>query len=89
MSFTVEWSRRALRDLHAIHAYIATDSPRAAERIAAELETVADSLAEMPGRGRRVGAEIRELVAGQCLLRYLIRGETVAIVRVKHAAQLR
>jgi len=53
MSFTVEWSRRALRDLHAIHAYIAADSPRAAQRTAAEL---ADSLAEMPGRA---GAWVR------------------------------
>jgi plasmid stabilization system protein ParE len=87
MSFTVEWSRRAARDLHAIHAYVAAESPRAAQRLAAELGVLADSLSEMPGRGRRVEGDVRELVAGRYLLRYRVTGDQVVIVRLKHSAQ--
>jgi plasmid stabilization system protein ParE len=87
MTYTIEWSRRAVRDLRAIHAYIATESPRAAQRLATELEMLANSLAEMPGRGRRVQADIRELVAGRYLLRYRVAGDQVVIVRLKHSAQ--
>jgi plasmid stabilization system protein ParE len=87
MSFTIEWSRRAARDLLAIHAYIAAESPRAAQRLATELSMLADNLSEMPGRGRRVEGDIRELVAGRYLLRYRIAGDQVVIVRLKHSAQ--
>jgi plasmid stabilization system protein ParE len=61
--------------------------PGAAQRLATELEVLADSLAEMPGRGRRVEGDARELVAGRYLLRYRVAGDQVVIVRVKHSAQ--
>jgi plasmid stabilization system protein ParE len=32
MSYTVKWSRRAVADLEAVRAYIAQESPRAADR---------------------------------------------------------
>jgi plasmid stabilization system protein ParE len=88
MSYSVEWSRRAGRDMRALRAYIAVDSPVAAARLATEL---ADSLAEMPNRGRRAAANpaVRELVFGRYGLRYRVAGETVLIVRVKHTAQQR
>jgi plasmid stabilization system protein ParE len=87
MSYTIEWSRRAVRELRAIRAYIAADAPKAADRGAAELEMLAESLSEMPGRGRRVGDAAREVVAGRYLLRYRIEGDVVLVVRVKHSAQ--
>jgi len=72
-----------------IHAFIAADAPRAAQRVAAELEALADSLYEMPARGRRLGPDlnVRELVAGRYLIRYRVVGRTVLIVRLKHSAQ--
>jgi plasmid stabilization system protein ParE len=63
------------------------ESPGAAQRVAAELEMLADSLSEMPGRGRLVGTGVRELVAGRYLLRYRVEVQTVIVVRLKHAAQ--
>jgi len=87
MSYLIVWSPIAIDNLEAIFAYIAQDSPDAARRVAAELEILADSLSEMPSRGRRVGVDIRELVAGNYLLRYRIEDQAVVIVRLKHAAQ--
>jgi addiction module RelE/StbE family toxin len=89
MSYDIRWSRRALRDLETIRAYIANDSPRAAERVAAELGMLADSLSEMPNRGRRLdtAADVRELISGKYVLRYCITEQIVLIVRLKHSAQ--
>jgi toxin ParE1/3/4 len=91
MSYAVEWSRRAGRDMRALRAYISVDSPGAAVRLATELGILADSLAEMPNRGRRDVSDptVRELVFGRYVLRYRVVGETVLIVRVKHTAQRR
>ncbi|HZZ66729.1 MAG TPA: type II toxin-antitoxin system RelE/ParE family toxin [Phenylobacterium sp.] len=89
MSYVIVWSPLALEDLRSIQGYIATDSPRSALRVAAELEMLAGNLSEMPGRGRLVSPDIRELVAGRYLLRYRIDGEAVIIVRLTHSAQSR
>ena len=77
--------------MRAVRAYIQIDSPVAAGRLAAELEILADSLMEMPNRGRRDVSNpgVRELVFGRYVLRYRVVGETVLIVRVKHSAQRR
>jgi toxin ParE1/3/4 len=87
MSYLIVWSPIAIDNLEGVFAYIAQDSPNAARRVAAELLMLADSLSEMPGRGRRVGVEVRELVAGNYRLRYRIEDQAVVIVRLKHAAQ--
>lgn len=87
MSYTIVWSPLALQNLETIHAYIAIDAPQAAQRVAVELELLGDSLSEMPGRGRLVGAGTRELVAGRYLLRYRVEGRVVVVVRLKHSAQ--
>jgi toxin ParE1/3/4 len=91
MSYTVEWSRRAARDMRALRAFISIDSQAAAARLATELEILADSLVEMPNRGRRAVSDpaVRELTFGRYVLRYRVEGEAVLIVRVKHAAQER
>jgi plasmid stabilization system protein ParE len=78
-----------MRDLYAIRDHIAADSPRAAEAIADKLLVLADSLAEMPNRGRTVAgaSRSRELVLGRYLLRYVVAREKVLIVRVRRSAQ--
>ena len=56
--------------------------------MAGKLQSMADSLVEMPHRGRSVAgaSQARELVLGRYLLRYRVVGEVVLIVRVKHSA---
>lgn len=49
---TTIFSRRALRDLVKIRAYIAEDNPRAASRMAVEIIAACDRLEYFPERGR-------------------------------------
>jgi toxin ParE1/3/4 len=49
---SVIFSRRALRDLAAIRAYIADDNPAAASRMAVEIVATCDRLEQFPERGR-------------------------------------
>ena len=46
------FSRRALRDLAKIRAYIAIDDPKAASRMAVEIAAACDRLEYFPERGR-------------------------------------
>ncbi len=48
----VAFTRRALRDLAKIQAYIAQDNPNAASRMAVELVAACDRLEYFPERGR-------------------------------------
>jgi toxin ParE1/3/4 len=59
---SVIYSRRALRDLDRIRAYIAQDNPHAASRMAVRLLAACDHLEQFPTRGRPgIGSGTREL----------------------------
>ena len=86
----VLWRTRALADIARITAYIATDNPVAAARVARELLLAGDSLAIFPRRGRPGRLEgIRELPAiGPYIFVYRVSDpDAVTILRVWHAAQ--
>ena len=87
--FVVTLSARALRELQELRDYIAAEgSPLAAERYAARLLTAIAKLEHFPERGRRVGANIRELTTvPPYVVRYIITGRTVDVVRIRHAAR--
>jgi addiction module RelE/StbE family toxin len=59
----LEWARPALRDIKEAGDFIASDNPRAAERMAARIQEAVEYLVEHPNMGRpgRVSAT-RELV---------------------------
>lgn len=86
----VRWTRRALRALDGIAAYIAQDSPAQARRIVARVEDAVGQLASHPSMGRsgRV-AGTRELVVSRTpfIVPYRVRGESVEILTVLHAAR--
>ena len=73
----------------AIVAHIAQDNPDAAEKLADEIEAKAEKLRTHPNlfrAGRKRGT--RELAAHEnYLVIYQVKGDTVIILRVKHAAQ--
>ena len=56
--------------------------------MALRLAAAGESLQAQPERGRKVQGDLRELVIIQpYILRYRLVGETVAIVRIRHAAR--
>ena len=89
----VRWSRDALDDLKSVLAYIDTENPAAARRIAATLEEVANALGKfLTGRpGRRAGMYEKSVPKLPYIIAYEIWApgevETVMIIRIIHSAR--
>ena len=86
----IVWTEPALRDLAAARAYIASDSPSAANQQVDYVLAAVETLTRFPesGRtGRRAGT--RELVVGRTpfIVPYRIRGDVVELLRVLHGRQ--
>ncbi|TIO31188.1 type II toxin-antitoxin system RelE/ParE family toxin [Mesorhizobium sp.] len=86
----IRWTKRALRRLDEIGAHIEKDNPEAAARVIARIVSAAEHLAERPAMGciGRIKAT-RELVLVDIpyIVPYRVKGDTVEIVTVMHAAQ--
>ena len=86
----IVWSPLALARLQEIRAYVALDSPAAAERLATRIVAVIEALRNHPHLGR-TGAEpgIRELMIGGTpySILYRVRGQQITISTIWHAAQ--
>ena len=86
----VRWLRRALINLEEEAAYVARDNPDAAARIVDRIATSVDRLAIHPASGRpgRVPGTRELVVTGTpYIVPYRVRGDTVEILRVFHAAR--
>ena len=86
----VRWLRRALINLDDEAEYIARDNPGAAARIVDRIATSVDRLATHPASGRpgRVPGTRELIVTGTpYIVPYRVRGDTVEILRVFHAAR--
>jgi addiction module RelE/StbE family toxin len=86
----VRWLRRALRNLDEEAEYIARDNPHAAARIVGRIATSVDRLGTHPASGRpgRVPGTRELVVTGTpYIVPYRVRGATVEILRVFHAAR--
>ena len=86
----VRWLKIALANLDAEAEYIAEDNPAAAGRVVEKILRAVDLLKKNPaiGRAGRV-AGTRELVVAETpyIIPYRVRGESVEILRVFHAAR--
>jgi toxin ParE1/3/4 len=82
----VRWTEAAARRLEEIHAFVASDDPAAAEKLAMALLDLGESLRSMPHRGRAVpelpGTGLRELLHGSYRLVYRLRDRAVEILTV-------
>ena len=93
MSRPVRWSNDALADLAEQVAYIATDNPSAARRVADTIDKTALALGDMPiGRPGRVTGTYEKSVTGlPYVVAYAITqtggAEEIAIVRVIHTSR--
>jgi toxin ParE1/3/4 len=86
----IVWSAVARTRLREIHAYVARDKPKAAERLAIRIVAMVEALRNHPHMGR-AGAEpgIRELVIGSTpyIVLYRVRAERVIISTIWHGVQ--
>jgi toxin ParE1/3/4 len=84
----IVWTEEAVEHLEAIVTYVSVYDPIAAERLAQRLIELAESLAEFPHRGRDAGDGRREMtVVWPYVLRYLVDGDAVFILRIRHGAR--
>lgn len=90
--FTVRVSRRAIRDLKEVYAWIAEDSRPAADAWLASTEAQVASLATSPlrcGLAREVRSlpgAVRQLVVGNYRALFVVEGSVVHVLHVRHAA---
>ena len=86
----VRFTRRALRHLGDVRAYIGVDDPAAAQRVIARLREAIDGLILYPERGRpgRVPGTRELVVSGTpYIVPYRIIDETVEVLAVMHGAR--
>lgn len=86
----VRWLRTALRNLDDEAEYIATDDPKAAQRVVRRVLYAVAALAEQPALGRpgRISGT-RELVVlkTRYIVPYRVLGQTVEVLRVFHTSR--
>ena len=82
---TIVWSPRAIEHLAHLRAYIAQDSPKAANRIGGTLLEAVERLAELPSLGRpgRVAGTQELVVPGTpYVIPYRLRGDRLEVIAV-------
>lgn len=86
----ITWADSAIRDLDAIHDFIARDSPHYATRCVERLIEAVDPLADLPRVGRIVpegDGRHREIIEPPYRILYRVEGDQIYIVRVIHGAR--
>ena len=87
----VRWTDTAQAHLHAIHSYIAQDSPAFAKRTVDRLTRRSQQIAKFPFSGRRVPEydiePIREVIEGSYRLVYHIEADQIDVIALIHAAR--
>jgi addiction module RelE/StbE family toxin len=80
------WSPQSLRDLEAIRAYIAADSPLYADSMVRRVVAAVERLKGFPESGRMVpernSPEIREIIVGRYRVVYRRKADVVEVATV-------
>ena len=87
----LSFTRGASRDLTRLRDFIAQHDPRAAARFGKRLGRTMRLLRDQPGLGQAVEdlPGVRELVAGDYVVRYTTHADAVVILRVWHGREAR
>ena len=87
----LEFSASAIGDLTRLRKFIAVHNPKAAERISLRLRQAIAKLVIHPDIGRPVPEleNVRELVAGDYIVRYSRFEEVVFVLRIWHGREYR
>ena len=84
------YSGLATEDLNEIHAYVAADSSRQADRMIGRLAEACGGLTTFPLAGRPADGGVRELTtAPPYVIVYRVESDVVRIERVFHGARRR
>lgn len=88
----VTYSRRSLRQLEEIHAYIDERNPRAAREVIARIRDLCERLGEFPGIGTltdQADVRILPVVRNPYNIFYIVISEQaeVRILRIRHGAR--
>lgn len=84
----VAWTDQAIADVAEIVAWVSSDKPLAAVRLARRLQEAGNRLDPFPGRGRALSRDRRELtVVPPYLIRYRVEDARVLILEVRHGAR--
>ena len=83
------YTPEAINDLQRLRAFIEEKNPTAAQKVADELLTGIAVLKELPNLGRKVAKApnpeiIRDLSVNLYIVRYLILGDEIHILRIWH-----
>lgn len=91
MNMKIDWTAQSFADMRGISAYISKDNRPAAKKLIQTIRAKAKVLQANPFLGRRTEfGDIRELVVhSNYTLFYRVSTESVEILRVWHAAQVR
>ncbi|MDF5712846.1 MAG: type II toxin-antitoxin system RelE/ParE family toxin [Rhizonema sp. NSF051] len=87
----LEFSESAVHDLIRLREFIAKNNPQAAEHVSLRLRQAIGKLVLHPDIGRRLPEieNVRELIAGKYVVRYLIEGDTLFVLRIWHGKEHR
>ena len=87
----LQFTHSATRDLTRLRAFIAEKDPQAASRVSRRLGRAIRHLRDHPELGKPLEElpEVRELVAGDYIVRYTIDEETLTILRIWHGREAR
>ncbi|MFO5528744.1 MAG: type II toxin-antitoxin system RelE/ParE family toxin [Cuspidothrix sp.] len=87
----LEFSESAIQDLIRLREFITVHNPKAAERISLRLRQAIAKLVLYPDIGRSVPEfeNVRELVAGDYVVRYLRLEDVIFILRIWHGKEFR
>lgn len=83
------YSREALNDLVRLRGFIAQEHPRTARQVAAILIEGINKLRDFPLLGKAAprapdSKMVRDLILGKYIVRYLVLGESISILRIWH-----
>ena len=87
----IEFSASAVKDLKRLREFVAIHNPQAASRISLRIRQAIGKLALFPEIGRPVEdlEEVRELIAGNYVVRYYYSDDVVFILRIWHGKEYR
>ncbi|NMG10555.1 type II toxin-antitoxin system RelE/ParE family toxin [Brasilonema sp. UFV-L1] len=87
----LKFSESAVRDLVRLRDFITRNDSNAAERVSLRLRQAIGKLVLNPDIGRPVPEleNVRELIAGNYVVRYLQEDDTVFVLRVWHGKEFR
>ena len=87
----LKFTHNANRDLVRVREFISQKDPLAAERISQRLYRSIEKLTDQPRMGFNVEElpAVRDLVAGDYIVRYTVMAQTLLILRIRHGKENR